>query len=242
MSFRPAARQFFERRGGGGWRNPYVTDGLVAMWDGEWNAGGGVHISETMAWKDVCGNEPDLEPYDDATKLVFGDKGLVTTSVVPWNESSGRLFNKSSTLYTIECGFLNVRCNYNYPTFYNGKTGSTNGTMFRGMQWGYDSGTNTQLQVVLSNTATSMNSTISNNEKLTLSISFNGVGYVYKNGVLDIQAEQLGQNANTFLMVGGGPNGTCFGEYYFFRVYSRALAAAEIAANYAIDKKRFNLP
>ena len=24
------------------WTNPYVTDGLVAMWDGEWNAGGGV--------------------------------------------------------------------------------------------------------------------------------------------------------------------------------------------------------
>ena len=23
------------------WKNPYVTDGLVAMWDGKWNAGGG---------------------------------------------------------------------------------------------------------------------------------------------------------------------------------------------------------
>ena len=25
------------------WQNPYITDGLVAMWDGEWNAGGGIH-------------------------------------------------------------------------------------------------------------------------------------------------------------------------------------------------------
>ena len=33
---------------GGGWKNPYVTDGLVAMWDGEWNVGGGV-ISATAA-------------------------------------------------------------------------------------------------------------------------------------------------------------------------------------------------
>ena len=31
-------------------------------------------------------------------------------------------------------------------------------------------------------------------------------------------------------------------EYYFFRIYSRALTADEIAANYAIDKVRFNLP
>lgn len=30
--------------------------------------------------------------------------------------------------------------------------------------------------------------------------------------------------------------------YNFFRVYSRALTADEIAANYAIDKERFNLP
>ena len=22
------------------WTNPYVTDGLVAMWDAEWNVGG----------------------------------------------------------------------------------------------------------------------------------------------------------------------------------------------------------
>ena len=31
------------RNGMAVWTNPYVTDGLVAMWDGEWNAGGGVH-------------------------------------------------------------------------------------------------------------------------------------------------------------------------------------------------------
>ena len=47
------ARQFFERRGGGGWQNPYVTDGLVAMWDGEWNAGGGVHDAAATTWVDI---------------------------------------------------------------------------------------------------------------------------------------------------------------------------------------------
>lgn len=31
-------------------------------------------------------------------------------------------------------------------------------------------------------------------------------------------------------------------EYYFFRLYSRALTAEEIAHNYAVDKERFKLP
>ena len=227
--------------GSGEWVNPYVTDGLVAMWDGQWNAGGGIHVSETMEWYDVCGNEPSLVPYDGLTPLLFGDKALITTSVVPWNESSGRLFNQYATLYTIECGFENVRCNYNYPSFYNGRKGSTNGTMFRGMKWGQDSGTNTQIQVILSNTSTSMQSTISNNERLTLSLTFDGIGRAYKNGLFDIQAEQTGRNVNTLLMVGGGPNGTCFREFYFLRIYSRCLTAAEIAENYSVDKVRFNL-
>lgn len=37
----------------GGWHNPYVTDGLVAMWDGEWNAGGGVHDHQAEEWIDL---------------------------------------------------------------------------------------------------------------------------------------------------------------------------------------------
>ena len=38
--------------GSGGWKNPYVTDGLIAMWDGEWNAGPGKHDANAANWKD----------------------------------------------------------------------------------------------------------------------------------------------------------------------------------------------
>ena len=34
---------------------PYVTDGLIAMWDGEWNAGFKVHDPEATVWKDLVG-------------------------------------------------------------------------------------------------------------------------------------------------------------------------------------------
>ena len=35
--------------------NPYITDGLVAMWDGEWNAGIGIHDDNAIVWKDLVG-------------------------------------------------------------------------------------------------------------------------------------------------------------------------------------------
>ena len=38
------------------WSNPYVTDGLIAMWDGEWNVGPGKHSSTTSTWKDLIGS------------------------------------------------------------------------------------------------------------------------------------------------------------------------------------------
>ena len=38
------------------WKNPYVTDGLVAMWDGQWNAGGGIHSPYATIWKDLVGS------------------------------------------------------------------------------------------------------------------------------------------------------------------------------------------
>ena len=40
----------------GGWKNPYVTDGLVAMWDGEWNAGPGKHDNSATGLKDLVGS------------------------------------------------------------------------------------------------------------------------------------------------------------------------------------------
>lgn len=43
----------------GGWKNPYITDGLIAMWDGEWNAGAGVHNQSASVWKDISNNGRD---------------------------------------------------------------------------------------------------------------------------------------------------------------------------------------
>ena len=41
------------------WVNPYITDGLVAMWDGEWNIAGGKHDPNATTWVDISGNGND---------------------------------------------------------------------------------------------------------------------------------------------------------------------------------------
>lgn len=40
-------------------QNPYITKGLVAMWDGEWNAGWGLHDDNAAVWKDLARNGCD---------------------------------------------------------------------------------------------------------------------------------------------------------------------------------------
>lgn len=42
------------------WHNPYIADGLVAMWDGEWNAAGGIHDASATTWVDLTGNHRPL--------------------------------------------------------------------------------------------------------------------------------------------------------------------------------------
>ena len=62
----------------GSWKNPYVTDGLVAMWDGEWNAGGGIHDSNTKVWKDLTGVCGDFAITEHGS---FSDSSFETDGV-----------------------------------------------------------------------------------------------------------------------------------------------------------------
>ena len=40
----------------GPWKNPYVTNGLLAMWDAEWNVGLYKHDKHAMEWVDLSGH------------------------------------------------------------------------------------------------------------------------------------------------------------------------------------------
>ena len=59
------------------WQNPYVTDGLIAMWDGKWNAEYGVHDAHATVWKDcVAGNIVQPTMFDGGS-VVFGPDSVI---------------------------------------------------------------------------------------------------------------------------------------------------------------------
>ena len=73
---------------GGGWNNPYVTDGLVAMWDGEWNAGGGVHDTDAKSLVNLAEGESlafgsDVEVHDKYIGLrsSVSEQGTATSRI-----------------------------------------------------------------------------------------------------------------------------------------------------------------
>lgn len=60
---------FFWVQKAGGWTNPYVTDGLIAQYDGEWNAGGGIHNASAPTWKNLgsLGSTYDFTTLDQCS-------------------------------------------------------------------------------------------------------------------------------------------------------------------------------
>lgn len=217
----PGARQFFEKRGAPAWTNPYVTDGLVAMWDGEWNAGGGVHDPNTAVWKDLVGTN-DLHLTASSS---FGENYFLSTAGA---ESVGDpripVATAEAVIDTTGTRGWFVIC------YYRQVVGN--------MRW---IGMRANDTVNFGNSADCMQG------------QRNGRNYYA--GAYDIYTQSISLYMNGLQMPNLGPGMGGIGENYLripgtnppftcyaIRFYSRALTAAEIAANYAIDKARFNLP
>lgn len=247
MSFRQGARQFFERRGAPAWTNPYVTDGLVAMWDGEWNAGGGVHDANATVWRDLSGYGYDLSlPSSFSAGLDYMLASAAYGAVLRRPQSVYEAIVASGG-YTIDVAFdasgayggvlatvgnenqisvfQRTRVSCVASNKYNGS--GTNQTLAYSMVGSSDANT-WCLRVVLGTSTEIYKNGGYNNGGMAGGIA--GLQYPQYVG-LGVGSSY--PNAN---------NGASGGKYHCVRLYSRALAAAEIAANYAIDKARFSLP
>lgn len=89
-----------------GWKNPYITNGLIGMWDGEWNAGGGIHDSNSMIWKDLSPTKCDLYLTDGVrvdNNFVTADQ--VTDAGIPTAKSSAKQWYTFDDIITIESVF-----------------------------------------------------------------------------------------------------------------------------------------
>ena len=232
----------------GGWKNPYITDGLVAMWDGIWNAGGGVHDPNATVWKDLSGNGYDLtipqsaSINENAIKLTkvafpsFTPTGLDQTSAhievviddlsgtdfwanivgVGWSRLITGSTSAAGSLATISVFMHDGALKRSDYDLLDGNTGNAFITLVNGR-------TSLSYPCSLLNWGALRHTLYMNNVAKTF-LRASGNSTTEPNGTVSI----------------GGSNVTC--RYYNARIYSRNLTADEIAANYAVDKARFNLP
>ena len=216
---------------GGGWVNPYVTNGLVATWDGEWNAGWGVHDANATVWKDLVGTR-------DATlsgSFAWGSNYWHVESVSGRGLATWPAQNLGSD-QTIEF-VISVGATSGYGRIIaEGQNvaapiARTNGPYLYG--YGIDRG------ITLSDYV------MDYMHVHQIVHPSGGPLYYYIDGALvwtepGATSDSTGATSGYFANRADLQRGLD-AKYYSVRLYSRALTAAEIAANYAVDKARFNL-
>ena len=250
------ARQFFEKRGSPSWTNPYVKDGLVAMWDGEWNAGGGVHDSTKRA-VDLSGNSRDLAlssactigdnyfalaPSASESRIggtvsipdLAGQTLLEFRIVAKYNGTSSWnrhcFFSSENTLYEL---------NYSHFSSVNLIPGVLKNNNTLACQY---QGSNSSTQTILGGVVFGL-------DAQCRQVDYDGRGgyTVWINNGSSVPLQQgTRQSSDTstdfHILKMATSNVDQTGYIYSFAIYNRHLTDAERAANYAVDKERFGLP
>jgi len=213
-----------------GWQNPYVTDGLVAMWDGEWNAGFGTHDPDAVVWKDLVGDND----MDVAESSVFGNNYLLNAANTD-GAVSQRFANDARTVEVVmrvggyymyyNCPFIVVNCidRHSYRGIGKRYEGFTNGLLeyyVRTTEW---RGTTTfNASFYLGGLWRDLN-TYFNGEARTVIDTTHKLSYEITNNATYVHAGQYAV------------------EFYTIRLYNRALTEEEVQYNYAVDAERFGL-
>lgn len=212
---------------------PYVTNGLIAYWDGVWNAGLGIHDAEATVWKNLCGtNDWKLNGQSfDADSCVF-DAGC-SNIMQDWGLSP-------SVLSIAVCGYAALPTNTGCFVFGLGCLGNTakqkcfallqptNGNP-RGFQ--FASGRATMYESY-SFTAWSVACNY-NTDGGILNVFYNGDVKQTNPGTTwwNLTAERNASLVHNIHKM--------IGRIYCIRLYNRNLSADEIAHNAAIDAVRF---
>jgi hypothetical protein len=237
------ARQFFERRGAPTPSVPtardYVQSGLIAMWDGIENAGWGTHDPNATVWKDLVGNS-DLT-ISDTTKAFFKSNALHRTPGL------GDLATNSFIIYP---------CTISVTMYVDdGIAASSNPRFFSCTKPGNQS-IRREFDCYNSNQANAPRlyeparygrfGRLSTGHWAISCICSDSTNVKFVDSVCEKYVETtLNEKPAPFLLNIGAwssTSGAMMGDYYRVCVYSRILSDSEIAANYAIDKARFNLP
>ena len=222
---------------GGGWKNPYVTEGLIAMWDGIERTG-----STADSWVDLVSGK----------KLSIDASAAFTSNSLSARNFQGKMFVSDGfdelPFRTIEVvirsSILDAK---KYIVFALAPRVETVLYRLFALTSYYTNGNplclnagNGRLYYNLGNPADSADKTNS------YSIVYNGTSRTanasaaYKNASLLTGTGAQSHGADGFSL--NCANGNMDVDVFCIRFYSSALTAAQIAANNAVDVERFNLP
>ena len=233
--------------GGGLSARSYVQDGLVAMWDGIENAGWGVHDPNATVWKDLIGSR-------DATVINGGgfDANSFTNSSTFNTPAWFSPAISAADSRTVEFVYrIQATSSNGYATALAGGTVMASADKVDSLHEGLYGVTLASNGSIIS-FGNSYQYAASTNKPL-----YAAHDYSHKVAYIDGKAATSSgttayatydvYNRNRVPSIGGyAPNSDYnnifAGHIYRIAYYSRALTAAEVAANYAIDKARFNLP
>ena len=236
------ARQFFERRGApaGPTARDYVQNGLIAMWDGIENAGWGVHDAAATTWKDLVGSR----------NLTLANAAFSSTSLYRESSSAGYMAYDAGGRFSCPSGYTVEICS---QLMFDGLAiivnvmfnfdGVNQNTCFKARmrasgygQYGVGPLLSTYKTYSPPWPRNGINGTITYMSSLD---SFYNAIQMEEDSSLTFPA---GNAYSSGVALGNNSVYAVYGNIYSARIYSRALTVAEIAANYAIDKVRFNLP
>lgn len=226
-----ANRESFAAAARRGWQNPYVTDGLAAMWDGEWNAGGGIHDASATTWENLVEGSPfgtwdiqgvgaDYVTFASAAQLKslssFTVPATIELSIADWTGTGGAFLNFGDKGNWNSMSSSGLLCPYRT---------NTSGTVFE-----------------FYSKQTSPVAYAANVLSSTFAVFYSSSGIATcQNGGTKSSKTVSNNSGYTTLCIGRYASKSFTGKVRFVRFYSRVLTAAEIAANYAIDKERFGL-
>lgn len=210
------------------WINPYVKDGLIAMWDGEWNAGPGEHDATATTWKDLVGSTDfsltDAGSWSADSLLCTGTRAAATATRISSYVTAEAVFLNRSSSGMVFAAFSRGKAFVSYDTEMYLSTYYKSGSF---------SNSRNLRQAVCAIYADSSGTAVPQ------SFFHNGLVGTVVGGALDYNI------TDGIMLVGGqseaGDTRALSGEVCALRLYSRALTADEVAANYDVDKRRFSI-
>ena len=215
------------------WANPYIPDGLVAHWDGIWNAAPGKHDAGATAIRELIGG------YDLSTSLpleigenYFRVKADNRTTV----KNIDRLIASIPDDWTVEL----VGDFRNYETTED----DTNVLYFdfpRKPIWGYVGGSAGHRVGALTTAEKGFCIKSDYTDKWT-SLTYCSDSRIYGCGTTDnLFTFVYFKSLESSILSSSGKFQASTAAIHAIRIYSRCLSAAEIHENYLTDKLRFGI-